>query len=121
MAKVSLKQILFVIGWNILSVAFSSGDFSNLMNHHVNARSYARPLNFAGSDLIYLSELPLEQLLHVKKAINELKQMNFPNLQEESIRRHDLLENRMISDDQTFGSKLGKSALAFTDEKKIDR
>lgn len=121
MAKASLIKILFIVGLNILSVAVTRSDVSNLMNHNVNSSSYASPLNFAGSDLIYLSELPLEQLLHVKKAINELKQMNFPELQEDNDRSHDLLENRMLSDDQMFGSKLRKSAMALTDEKKIER
>lgn len=121
MAEVSLTKILFVVTWNILSIAVTSGSDGNLVNHNFNASSFARPLNFAGSDLIYLSELPLEQLLHLKKSINELKQMSSPIAQDERDERDDLLENRMLSDDHMFGQKLKKSALALTDEKKFER
>lgn len=38
--------------------------------------THSVPMNFAKNDLLYLSELPLEQLLKVKKSIDEIQQVN---------------------------------------------
>lgn len=38
--------------------------------------THSEPMNFAKNDLLYLSELPLEQLLKVKKSIDEIQQVN---------------------------------------------
>lgn len=38
--------------------------------------THSVPMNFAKNDLLYLSELPLEQLLKVKKSIDEIQQVS---------------------------------------------
>lgn len=38
--------------------------------------THSVPMNFAKNDLLYLSELPLEQLLKVKKSLEEIQQVN---------------------------------------------
>jgi hypothetical protein len=43
---------------------------------HRPSTTHSEPMNFAKSDLLYLSELPLEQLLKVKKSIDEIQQVS---------------------------------------------
>lgn len=38
--------------------------------------THSEPMNFMKNDLLFLSELPLEQLLKVKKSLNEIQQVN---------------------------------------------
>jgi hypothetical protein len=50
------------------SIANAERDQKNATNAH------SEPLNFAQRDLLFLSEMPLEQLLKVKKSIDEIQQ-----------------------------------------------
>jgi hypothetical protein len=45
-------------------------------HHKPSTHHHSEPMNFAKSDLLYLSELPLEQLLKVKKSIDEIQQVS---------------------------------------------
>lgn len=81
----------------------------------------ANHLNFLDDDLSFLSELPLEKLLKVKKSLSDLKYKLGSN---DNGKDDDALESRM-NDDESFGIDLydmKRSALtSANNEVKINR
>ena len=75
----------------VLNVAQTQTFFNS-----TNAHNPPHSMNFVPRDLLFLSEMPLEQLLKVKKSIEEIQQAN----QMEQIHRHDepALESRIVND-----------------------
>lgn len=72
--------------------------------------THSVPMNFAKNDLLYLSELPLEQLLKVKKSIDEIQQVNqradehpIGVVEETGTTESSLMESRIIND-SNFGN-----------------
>lgn len=81
----------------------------NLTNAHSNA---PQSLNFEKSNLLFLSEMPLEQLLKVKKSIEEIQQVGGLNYN----RNHateivttagTTLESRIINEEPSSNFELG--------------
>lgn len=124
MAKYLLTVVLIII-LNIFQSSVASEKNENLINHNINSTSLARPVKFMGNDLLYLSELPLEKLLQVKKSLDILKRTSYATYREDNEVEEDLLESRMMSDKPAFtsmfGSKPKKSAMASVDDSKIVR
>ncbi|CAG9805957.1 unnamed protein product [Chironomus riparius] len=73
--------------------------------------THSVPMNFAKNDLLYLSELPLEQLLKVKKSIDEIQQVNqrvdehpIGVVEETGTTESAIMESRIIND-SGFGNE----------------
>lgn len=82
------------------SIANVASDQKNATNAHSEQQS----LNFAQRDLLFLSEMPLEQLLKVKKSIDEIQQASrqvYENHKYEPIysTAGTTLESRIINDE----------------------
>lgn len=118
------EKVLF---WSILlthiivSLARDNSD-NNLSNHEMNS-SLKHPLSFVND----LSELPLEELLKVKKSLHELRQTNFPEDGGDNHEAHEeSLESRMIDRGNFFNSNLqernyGNGVAALTGDKEFRR
>lgn len=111
---------------SLFLVSTASGKNENFNNYKINSSLLARTVNFGGNDFLYLSELPLEKLLQVKKSLDELKQQtSYSDYRKDSGVEDDLLESRMMNSDvayaSMFGSEPKKSAMALVEEKKLKR
>ena len=118
------EKVLF---WSILlthiivSLTRDNSD-NNLSNHEMNS-SLKHPLSFVNN----LSELPLEELLKVKKSLHELRQTNFPENSDDNHEPHEeSLESRMTDRRNFFSSSLqernyGNGVAALTDDKEFRR
>jgi hypothetical protein len=94
-----ILMLIFVIVCDGNEIA-GSNEKSNEIEHHASsstsaptttptttsttsqpAITHSLPMTFIRNDLLFLSELPLDQLLKVKKSINEIQQVNrFANI-----------------------------------------
>lgn len=117
--------VIFMTSLSLFLVSTASEKNENFNNYNkINSTLLARTVNFGGNDFLYLSELPLEKLLQVKKSLDELKQQtSYSAYRKDS--EDVLLESRMIKSDvayaSMFGSEPKKSAMALVDEKKLKR
>lgn len=100
----------------LLNISFLNGNEKSNIIQGINFNS--SPLSF----LENLSELPLENLLKLKKSVNELKQTNFSVFQNDDVWDEDV-ESRIDNTVPTItlDKKLLKNIMALTDEKKIVR
>lgn len=112
MTKLSVIALLFIV---VTGLVQSIVNDANLLNHSVN---FSTPINIVDSDLMSLSELPLEQLLKIKKSMRELRQAAFLD---ESQDANDDEEEEEALESRMMDNSPGKSALALTDEHKINR
>jgi hypothetical protein len=87
-----------------------------------NEESFERkPLPFAENELLYFAELPFEELLKIKKTLNDLKNSK-NNDQSEGNEFESFSESRMNFDTRDSGEKISKqSALRSLDGGKIQR
>lgn len=113
MAKQSVITLLFIV---ITGVVQSIVNDENFLNHSVNDA----PISIVNSDLMSLSELPLEQLLKIRKSMRELRQATFQSEPKDAYEEEeDTMESRMMESAPDTAMK--KTALALTDEQKINR
>lgn len=106
----------------LIALKYSSGNDENLLNHNVNSTTLASSLNFAGNDLLFLSEMPLEQLLKVKKSLGELRQPGeFAAYHGDNELKEDVLESRMIGVGNFFQPQMKPSALTFNEDPRINK
>lgn len=99
----------------------SKGSDDNHSNHNVNSTTFAKSINFAGNDLLYLSELPLEQLLKVKKSLRELRQTSSPAYLGDNEFSGDVLESRMIGGGNFFQQQPKSNALPLNADQRINK
>lgn len=113
------KALIIVLAVSVNFMQISYGNEENLANHNLNSTAFSRPMNFLDNDLLFLSELPLEKLLKVRKSLNELKQASFEvnrqNYDDES------LQSRMIDERNFFGARTTKGGLMGQDDKHMIR
>lgn len=100
----------------INSIANAESDQKKPTNAH------SEPLNFVQRDLLFLSEMPLEQLLKVKKSIDEIQQASRQVYSNHNYEKPPIdttagtaLESRIINDDpikhELGGGRVQSSAM----------
>lgn len=113
-----LRSIVLLL---IIVKCLSASD-EYLSNHNVNSTAFARSLSFAGNELLYLSELPLEQLLKVKKSLGELRQASVPAYHGDNELKEDVLESRMIGGGGgNFFQQQQPNALTLNEDQRINK
>lgn len=70
---------------------------------------------------MYLSELPLDQLLKVKKSLGELKQLSESAYHGDNELNEDVLESRMIGGGNFFQSLVKPNALTLNEDQRIHK
>jgi len=66
---------MLLVALMMLAAAATAASANNSIKHSINS-TQPQPLNFMESDLLFLSELPLNELLKVRKSIEEIQQTN---------------------------------------------
>lgn len=104
-------------------ILITSSFIKNSVSHSRDSNtSFDAPDSFMENDLSFLSELPIEKLLKVKKSINELKHAKFKAENGEN-ELFEAKESRMSNDDNlNFNDHtLRRDALTSNNEIKIIR
>jgi hypothetical protein len=108
---VNRKNLLTFVVFALNFAMNGGANNEGLIDHFSNSSTtHSQPMNFENNNnLLFLAELPLEQLLKVKKSIEELQQLNGPENNE--IMTETTLESRAIDDDLNLpiAGKISKS------------